>query len=239
MHCRNIMEITSIILHYNRPDNMKKVIAGIRNQTVPSEIWVWDNSGNCPADGIDVLIKSNKNFYCQPRFTIGHLVRTPYIFNQDDDLALKDNSIFEKLIETSKANPNDYIGWNGRFFSKDINWEKAYQSPGKGWADDIDLGGLDMINVGVSFFPTRLINDILVNPFNNDIDNVKEDEYKYGDDIFISNLMKHKRITPYLRPDMEWLPEGNGLSKQPPHMDYRNRLCQRYFGKKYGVKETS
>lgn len=232
------MKITSIILHYNRPDNMSKVLDGIRSQTVPSEIWVWDNSGNCPDKDIDVLIRSNRNFYCQPRFTLGHLVRTPYIFNQDDDLAIKDKHLFEKLLETSSQHPDDFIGWNGRIFSKDINWDKAYQFPGKGFCDDTDMDGLDMINVGVSFFPTNLINKVLVNPFNNDIDNVTEDEYKWGDDMFISNLLENKRITPYLRPAFEWLPEGVGLSKQSPHMDMRNRLCQRYWGKKFGIKET-
>lgn len=234
------MQITSIVLHYNRPENMKRVIDGIRNQTVPSEIWVWDNSGNCPADGIDVLIRSSRNFYCQPRFTIGHLVRTLYTYNQDDDLQIKDNRLFEKLIDTANEYPEDMIGWNGRIFSREINWDKAYQSPGKGFCDNINMNGLDMMNVGVSFFRTEIINKLLVNPFQNDIDEVTEDEYKWGDDMFISNLLpkEHKRITEYLKNSYEWLPEGQGLSKQTPHMDIRNRMCQRYWGKQYGIKET-
>ena len=38
----------------------------------------------------------------------------------------------------------------------------------------------------------------------------------------------------------EWLNEyqerNAALSKQPPHMDARNKVCKKYFGGKYGIK---
>jgi len=231
------MDITSIIIHYKRPENIKRVIEGIRNQTVPSKIIVWDQSGNCPRDGIDSYIYSTENFYCQPRVLMAGFVKTKYIYNQDDDLAINDNKLFEKFIEHSERYPDYVIGWNGRIFSKDINWEKAYQSPGRGWVDWIGHDNpisIDMINFGVSFFRTELINQVPINPFLNKEINITEQDYKYGDDIWISYWLKKKRTMPFkLLDHYDWLNEyperGTALSKQPVHMDVRNKLCKKLF----------
>ena len=231
-------KISSIILHYKRPENVEKWMAGIKNQTIKSEIIVWDNSGDYPAgSGEDVLIRSSKNFYCQPRFLIAGTVKTPYIYNQDDDLAINDNTLFEKFIEHSEKYPEFAIGWNGRIFSKDINWDKAYQSPGKGWVDAMDVdddSSIDMINVGVSFMPAKLLNQIPINPFTV----ITEEQYKYGDDIWISSFLKKKRVMPFkLLDHYDWLNEYEerqaALSKQPKHMDIRNQVCRKLFYGKY------
>jgi hypothetical protein len=222
-------------------------MAGIKNQTVESDIIVWDNSGDYPeGSGEDVLIWSSKNFYCQPRFLIAGTVKTPYIYNQDDDLAIKDPNLFEKFLEHSERYPDFVIGWNGRKFSKDINWDKAYQSPGKGWIDTMDKddkSSIDMINVGVSFFPTEILNELLLNPFckafiNGTTKGFTEEEYKYADDIIISYYLSWKRVMPFkLIEKYDWLNEyesrGAALSKQVQHMNVRNRICKRLFYGKY------
>ena len=224
--------ITSIIIHYNRAYNMPAVIAGIRAQTVPSEIWVWDNSGDCPPDGIDVLIKSSRNFLCQPRFTMADFVKTPYVWNQDDDVAIKDPTLFEKLVAESKKYPDSFFGWNGRQLTPDINWELAYQFPGKGWVGKTETDKVDMINVGISFYPTHLLTEIPRNPFKNTICQVTEEEYKYGDDMWISSFLKKRRVTSFMENGITLLGEkGQGLSKQTPHMIVRNELCRRYWKK--------
>ena len=171
---KNMSKITSIILHYKRPENVDKWIEGIKTQTIPSKIMVWDNSGDFPEKykkDIDVYIQSSVNFYCQPRFLMGGFVQSKYTYNQDDDLAINDKYLFEKFIEHSEKYPDYVIGWNGRIFDKDINWDKAYQSPGHGFVDAMeekDEMSIDMINVGVSFYRTALINQIPINPFQNE-----------------------------------------------------------------------
>jgi hypothetical protein len=233
--------ITAVVLHYNRPDNVKKWMDGIRKQTVHCDVLVWDNSGNYPqGSGEDILIRSSKNFYCQPRYLCAGLVRTEYIYNQDDDLALKDINLFEKFIEYTKEFPDVVIGWNGRKFKKNINWEKAYSFPntgeGGGWVDYDEYKNIDcdMINYGVSFHRTELINQISINPFFNNKYPVDENEYKYGDDMWISIQLAKKKVMPFPLKDLfEWLPEGMGLSKQSPHMMYRDKLSKRYWKDKY------
>ena len=235
--------ISSIILHYKRPENVNKWIAGIRNQTIESKIIVWDNSGDYPAgSGEDVLIRSTENFYCIPRILIAGLCKTEYIYNQDDDLEITDKKLFEKFIAHSKAYPDYVIGWNGRIFSKDINWEKAYQSPEKGFVDyqnSADKTSIDMINFGVSFLRTELINQIPINAYTNKL-NVTDEELIYGDDIWVSYFLKKKRTIDFnLRNSYNYLNEYEerkaALSKQPPHMDCRNSICVKLFkGKYYG-----
>ncbi len=234
-------EITSIILHYKRPENVDKWISGIRNQSVKSKIIVWDNSGDYPkGSGEDVLISSTENFYCIPRILIAGLVKSKYVYNQDDDLAMNDKYLFEKFIEHSEKYPDHVIGWNGRQFDKDINWEKAYQTPGHGWTDYMDEKddrSIDMINFGVSFFPTELINQVPINPYKNNLD-VSDDELIYGDDIWVSHWLKNKRVMPFkLLDQYEWLNEyedrNAALSKQANHMDCRNSIIKKLYMEKY------
>ncbi len=234
-------KITSLILYYNRPQNIERWIAGIKKQTVPSEIWVWDNSNNFPDEykkELEIYIASDRNFNCQPRVLMGGLVKSPYIYNQDDDLAINDTFLFEKFLEHSEKYPDYAIGWNGRIFSKDINWDKAYQSPGKGFVDFLpadDPISIDMINYGVSFLPTPLINQMPINPFHA-TPSVTEEEMKFGDDIYNSYWLKKKRVMPFdLKEHYDWLDEDNSiaLSKQPVHMDVRNKVARDLFKDKY------
>lgn len=235
------MLITTLILHYNRPQNIPKVIAGIRKQTRQSKILVYDSSGNYPqGSGEDELIRG-ENKYCLPRYELIKQIDTPYIFHTDDDLAINDPELFDKFIKTSVKHPYAVFGWNGRVFDKDINWEKAYSFPGHGFVDWDESESIlcDTINFGVSFFPTEILKDIELNPYFDDEFKVTQDEFRNGDDIWISAIMEkwkiEKRVMPFhLKPLFEWLDEGKyALSKMPEHMMIRDRLCKRFFMGKY------
>lgn len=231
--------ITSIILHYKRPGNIRRVVEGIRKQTIKSEIWIWDQSGDCPECGADVMVRSSRNFHCLPRVLLAGAVRTGYIYNQDDDLAIKSPDLFERLLDVAKHHPDAVIGFNGRRVKgEDINWEKAYSFPNKGkgggWCDFMPTSNpsdLDMINTGVSFLRTALINQIKLNPFFGM--GVTEKEYKYGDDMVVSAQLDKKRVAPFnMKMEYDWLAEGMGLSKQEDHMKVRDSLMCRYWGPK-------
>lgn len=225
------LRITSVIVTYNRIENLPKVLRGIRMQTIPSQVIIWDNGNNViqemDAWGEDILINSSRNFYSHARFLAAGLARTPYVFTQDDDMAITDPKLFEKLLATSKENPNDFIGWNGRLFYKDTNWDKPYSFPGKGFCGRKDML-VEMVNTGMSFFPVEVINQVDINP-----SELTEDEIKYGDDIWVSKQLQRKRITSYMEDAVEKLDEfedrGVALSKQPQHMNIRDELCRRYF----------
>lgn len=231
-------KITAIILHYKRPHNINEVIEGIRKQTVPCDIIVWDNSGDYPiGSGEDIYFRAEKNNYCQARYSLINSVYTEYIFNTDDDLAILDNTLFEKFIAFSERHPNAVIGWNGRTFSHpNMNWEKAYSFPNGGFVDWDESESVlcDTINFGVSFLPTRILKGKDLNPFVGEF-KVSESEFRNGDDIWISAQLKEKRVMPFnLKPLFKWLDEGKfALSKMPDHMKIRDALCRRWWEDKY------
>jgi len=229
------IKVTAIVIAYKRPWTVDRWVSGLRRQTVPVEIWVWDNAGDFPdRPDIDVIVRSSRNFLCQPRFLIAGAVKSPYVFNQDDDVAIKDECLFEKLIAESEKYPDAFFGWNGRSFANQdkINWDLAYQYPGTGWVGKVDTDQVDMLNVGISFYPTHLINQIQLNPYQNKTRQVTEREYKWGDDMWISTWLKNRRVTSFMENGIELLDERDqGLSKQTDHMVVRNELCRRYWKK--------
>ena len=225
-------KVTSIILHYKRPDNISRWMEGIKHQTVESEIIVWDQSGEYrEGSGEDVLIKSNKNFHCLPRVLCGGLASHEWIWNQDDDMAINDKFLFEKLIEEGSKYPDHVIGWNGRDLSLCNNWDKPYWQPEGGFIDAVDSirEGLkvDLINFGVSFYKKNLINELAINPFEKF--GITKDEYKYADDIIASRQWKNKRTVDFLMKSLDRLDEGEALSKQSGHMPARDKWTINLF----------
>ena len=215
-------------------------IEGIRKQTIKSEIWVWDDSGDYPAgSGEDFLITTSRRNYAQGRLLLAGIVKTKYIYNQDDDLAINDPALFEKFIEVSKKYPDSFIGWNGRRAEWIKNWEKAYSFPEGSWVDSMEIDSdmnVDMVNTGVSFYRTALINQVPINPFQNDIETISEEEFKFGDDMWVSRWLKSKRVMPFkLLDHYDWLNEfperGCAISKQPNHMNVRDSLMKRWWKK--------
>jgi len=219
--------VTALLLNYKRPGNIGKIIDGIKSQTIPTNIIIWDNSNSISytqCSIADVVIKSSKNFYCQPRWLMAGLVKTEYTFSQDDDFLITDKYLFERLIELSKQYPERIIGTKGKNFSE-IKTDAAY-TENVGWVNE---GICDFVNTGLLFYRTSLINKIPVNPFVNEYEQVTENEYKYADDMFAS-LFSDCYAYDYLNNGVVNIENDEyGLSKQTDHMNVRNQLCRRYW----------
>lgn len=217
--------ITTILMPYKRPDNIKPIFDGIRKQTIKSKIWVWDTKGEyAEGSGEDSYFYSSADHGHRPRFTLAGLVTTPYVFIQDDDFAINDPTLFEQLIELEKKYPGYLIGVKGKKFDDTADKEKPYQH-NTCWMGE---GKVDMVNTGLCFFKTELLNKI-PHPFYNDIRTVTEKEYNYGDDMYISSFNKCYATELFVR-CIDKLPENNrGLSHDPIHMEIRNELCRRYW----------
>lgn len=216
--------ITSIILHYNRQQNIEQIINAIRKQSIQSKIWIWDNSNNLPNYDVNCIIRSTKNFCCLPRFILSKMVDTEFIWTQDDDHKIIDNSLFEKLIELEKINPNTLIGINGKKFDESVNKEKPYQH----YTCCVGNGITDVQNMGFSFFRTEIMNNI-PNPYFNNVYKMTDEKIKYGDDIWASRFLE-TRSSEIIKKGIELISEcGIGLSKVYQHMDIRNQLCKELF----------
>jgi hypothetical protein len=211
--------ITTILLNWQRPEMLNRVIESIRKQTIESKIWIWDNSGTF--DGkVDSITTSVYNIYCLGRWKEAKMVRTEYTFTIDDDMIIKDTDYFERLIEHSKQYPDAIFGYNANVVGPDK--DKPYWS-GCRVADDQEY---EQINTGVSFWPTRIINELPEKIWN---DYTKE-EIKYADDIIVSHYFKHKRCAPWIYNGVEAIDvDQHGLSKQSEHMPVRDRVYKRLF----------
>lgn len=216
--------ITSIITHYKRPQNMAKIVSAIRSQTVKAEIWIWDNSGDCP-DIADVMIRSSRNFILVPKWILIGMVTSEYVWLQDDDGMINNNDLFQNLIDENKKYSDSLLGWKGKIFSgEDIHPEKPYQHK-TGWVGFTSQRETDMINTGFSFFNKSIINKILNNPFIE----LTPEEHAHGDDIYVSSKVK-TRVSEYIFPSINMINEcGLKLSGVPNHMGIRNELCKRFW----------
>jgi len=208
-----------------RKDNVARVVSGIRSQTVPSQIWSWDDTGQFQGIGEDVYFSCNKNFSHRPRIMLGALVQTEYIFMQDDDFELSDPTLFTRLIELSKQYPDYLIGVKGKKFDENADPEKPYQH-NSCWCGE---GEVSMVNTGLCFFRTELLSKVPSNPIINTIKTVTEEEYKYGDDMFLSSFNRCYSTELFVHCVSKLDEQGVGLSKQSGHMEIRNKLCKRYW----------
>jgi hypothetical protein len=215
--------ITSIIVHYKRPENIPEIVKGIRDQTIDSKIWLWDNSGNAPEAGQDVTIRSTHNFAQFGRWMLLQAVQTPFVWLNDDDGRINTPNLFQNLIDESEKHDTSILGWKGKKFDgADIDVEKPYQNKG-GWVGY--PAKTDMINMGFSFFKQAVINKIISNPFHE----LTEDEHQHADEIYISNRVE-TRVSEFIYDSITMIDErGRKLSGESHHMEIRNKLCRRYW----------
>ncbi len=213
--------ITSIIVHYNRPENIPEIVEAIRSQTVKSEIWIWDNSGNCPDIG-DVIIRSTRNFAQFGRWMLLQAVQTPFVWLNDDDGRINDVNLFKNLLDES-GKYDSILGWKGKKFGgSDVDKQKPYQNKA-GWVGY--AAETDMINMGFSFFKRDLINKIISNPFHE----LTQDEHQHADEIYISNRV-NTRVSEFIFNGITMISErGRKLSGESHHMEIRNKLCKEYW----------
>jgi glycosyltransferase involved in cell wall biosynthesis len=212
------MLVTSIILTYKRSKNIPKIVEALKRQTVENDIIIWDNGNELDYIQDVTLIKSSRNFVCRPRFLLCGLVQSDYIFNIDDDHIPTDNKLLEMLIDESKLNNDAYfIGWKAT-----MDYNREPKADGK---------GADLVNTGVSFFPTRLSNSLYMNPYKNDFMEMTEEEYKYADDHWVSKQMPLKKTSLVLDSCVGKLNDfGIGLSRNSfKHIRTRNIITKRYF----------
>lgn len=230
--------VTVIVPTWKRPENLPEVIASIRKQSVPSYIFVWDNGASTqkPYKGkVDFLVSSSLNWGCWARFPMMAFVRTPYVWQMDDDLILTEPDVFEKYIAISKTlGDKAIVGAGGKVLHPG---EKPYQaSKGAG------PGPAVMVNTGFTLFPSRIISQIPLNPLYCSRPIVDADLHNADDPWICSYCECH--VAGLLSPSgREWYgiarlsERGLGVSHNSDHMDRRNRICQQYLtGKRLAME---
>lgn len=112
-------KITIILLNYKRPQNIPVILRAIRNQTVKSIVFLWNNGDddvNSPL--IDRYERSGRNVGCMVRWKLAREATTPYIMSIDDDICFHRDDALENIILSleNQDNPNRIIGPTGVCF---------------------------------------------------------------------------------------------------------------------------
>lgn len=208
---------TAILLNWNRPHGMKYAIAKLKRQTVPIEIFLWNNN---PRDktryDVDMQINSSNNLYCWPRWLIANFSNCQYIFSHDDDLYIQDEDTIRQCIDYLSSKPDDtIIGHNGARLNG-MNYEKSehFSRPKM-----IDIK-VDVIKGRFMFMRKQLLNCISI-----------LHELSRGDDIHICSHSSNKIIPAFLKDKLIDLSSHiNGLCTEPDHMALRDKATAQYFG---------
>lgn len=109
---------TALLLNWKRPENIVKTIDSIRAQTAPIEIWLWNNNPeDKTAYDVDMQINSPRNFFCWPRWLLGSMAETEFIFTLDDDLMFADKGVIADCADYLRhVDSTRMIGYTGVCF---------------------------------------------------------------------------------------------------------------------------
>ena len=116
---------TVILTNWKRPDNLDMVIDSIRRQTVPANIWLWDNSGEDIPFYVDYRVNSGDNMFCWPRWLLSTMVKTKYVLVMDDDLMLNRDNVIEQCEAICDSNSSYILGVYGVRLNKDKDYFKS------------------------------------------------------------------------------------------------------------------
>lgn len=117
--------ITAVLLSWQRPSNMPKIIGALKAQSIPVEIWMVNNNGFNDF-GADKLFAIPWNAGEWARYVAAGRVETDYVMFQDDDFMLGDSQFLEDAIRIHAEKCPEYIlGVAGR----GLQQQPPYYSP--------------------------------------------------------------------------------------------------------------
>jgi glycosyltransferase involved in cell wall biosynthesis len=210
--------ITVILLNWKRPENLKEIILSIRSQTVPVEIFLWNNNKDDTFQyDVELQINSSKNLKCWPRWFLVNYSNCEYICIMDDDLIITDGNVFEECISYVKEHDVS-IGRHGIILNEDKSyWKSPHYSPSDKDINVDILKGRFMFStknhlIGLEMFPKISFQDCRIE-----------------DDIIISSKLERKIIPSFLKDRFNEMVENDALYHQLSHEEARTETTKKYF----------
>ncbi len=130
-------ELTVLLLNYKRPQNLPKIITCLKAQTIPVNLFLWDNSGTCDFndDRLDLIIRSSENKGCSPRWLMALYAETDYIMTHDDDYVITKSNALEQVVDCLKQQDNErtIVGFEGividqsKTYAQHLGYENRYK----------------------------------------------------------------------------------------------------------------
>ncbi len=120
--------VTVLLLNWQRPGNLSKVLTCLEHQSVPVQVFLWNNAGRdellVKREGEKVaasehplvarVVGSYENLGCFPRWWLGSLADTEFICSMDDDLIFTDERVLaDAVLACREECPDGIIGFFG------------------------------------------------------------------------------------------------------------------------------
>lgn len=239
--------VTVLLLNYKREANLPKIISSLRAQTIPCEIFLWNNSGTTyKNDQVDWIVNSGKNVRCWPRWTMAPFASGEYVMTLDDDICFTSPDCLELLVSEMQENyiEGRALGVHGvitddkgnyylKGFSKRlrkmgiIHYPKHFEHPEENMLVDIIKGRM-------IFFKKKDLKRIPIYPN-------ESEHFSSCDDIIVSSYLcnkqkRHHMLTSKLNGKVEELSGGKeemALSSAKQWVDLRNEVSKLYFNKSH------
>ena len=240
--------ITILLVNYKRRENLKDIILALKSQTIPCEIFVWNNAPEpFIHDDVDWILNSSKNSGCWPRWYMGTFAKNDYVLSHDDDLLITKTDALEVLVKeyNEKGHKGMAMGPYGVILGKNnLYFPKNILSEGLQKLGSIKIPKhlhFPKKNIKVDIIKGRML--LLKKTDLNKISTLPNgpNSFIFCDDIVISaqlanGTLGHHLVTNKLNGkiiDIEDKTSNTGLWRSHPNWkEFRNETAQFHFKKK-------
>jgi hypothetical protein len=213
-----------MMLSWKRTKNIQKIIDSIRNQSVETEIFLWNNDEEDEEKyPVDLQINSSVNLMCWTRWLLLAYASGNYVCTIDDDLCFLDSDVLKDGIEYCKKNDCAVGG-----FGAILNSERDYQMcqhlkvtiPSIKYDTEVDvLKGRFILT------PIHLVANMLIRTENSTISSPRIE-----DDIIVSSHIEKKIIPKIFIGRLKELPTyEQALMNAKDHISSREKARRKYL----------
>ena len=218
------MSLTVVLANYSRPENVRRLIQALRQQTLKPTLFVWDNSPeqDCDDACIDWLIRSSRNAKCSPRWWMASHADTDFVLIHDDDLLPSHPKVLAGTLEAAAKTAPFAVGAAGVILEGGSGyWLSRHVGVRADYVDDD--ARVDIVKGCYFCCPTV------------QLEKVDYLELDAEDDIAVSAKLGNGISQPHtvladLQNDLQLLPEGEYSRKtRKSHRAARQAACWKYF----------
>lgn len=241
--------VTVLLMNYKRRENLNKIILALKSQTIPCEIFVWNNAPEpfVHAD-VDWVLNSSDNVRCWPRWFMGTFAKNDYIMSHDDDLLITKEDALELLVKEYEEKGHKgmaigpygvILGRNNVYFPKNVLAKGLQKLGSTGIPKHLSFPQkcvkVDIIKGRMIFFKKDELNNIPILPEG-------PSSFVLCDDIVINAHLAHGALGHHLVTnklngkiqDIEDKGSSTGLWKSHPNWkEMRNETAQYHFKEKH------
>jgi hypothetical protein len=219
-----ISKPTALLLNYKRPENINAIIENIKSQSIPINIFLWNNNNEDNKKyPVDLQINSSLNLMCSPRWLMSGYSESEYFFSLDDDLNFKDSKVIEDCVSYA-TNHNCAIGYQGVVIGPSKQYWNSKHLGENHFSPNINNDiSVDIIKGRFIFCSKLQLRKINFSNYK------KADNYRIEDDIIISSKIDNKIIPKFLYNRFVELPAPHALWSQPDHGQSREKSLIKYY----------